>query len=266
MLCLDIDGTLLNSKHEITQATKIAIKEAVDVAGIIVVLISARPADGMFFLQDELGLESPLVCLNGALIYDEHRQVIAEAFIPADETSRIHQLLNDMDLSFNLYRGDHWYVERTNDWADQEASITRTTPELASFETLLAGWTVQQTGPNKILIMGEPGKINQVDRLVNEQCQWPIQAFRSKDAYYEIIPQHVSKTGAIITLQNRYGIDPSEVIAVGDNYNDIDMLVHAGLGIAMGNAPEEVKSKAKAVTASNDEDGVARVIRRYILG
>ena len=265
MLCLDIDGTLLNSNHEITAVTRNAIREAVDVAGIIVVLISARPAGGMFFLQDELGLESPLVCLNGALIYDEHRQVISESFIPADETRRIYKLLNKMDLSSNMYRGDQWFVEYSNKWADQEASITRTSPELANFETLFADWSEQQTGPNKILIMGEPTEISRVDSLIQEHCHGPILAFRSKETYYEIIPQNVSKTGAILTLQSRYGIHSSEVIAVGDNYNDIDMLVHAGLGIAMGNAPEEVKAKAKAVTTSNDEDGVAEVIRQYIL-
>ncbi len=85
----------------------------------------------------------------------------------------------------------------------------------------------------------------------------------SKPSYLEIMDRSVSKTSAIRFLQERWGVARQQVIAVGDNFNDMDMLEYAGVGVAMGNAPESVKNAADEVTLSNDDDGVAKVIEKY---
>jgi Cof subfamily protein (haloacid dehalogenase superfamily) len=92
-----------------------------------------------------------------------------------------------------------------------------------------------------------------------------LNIYPSKPTYLEIMPKMASKTSAIQVLQDKFGVHQSEIIAMGDNYNDIDMLAYAGLGIAMGNAPDEVRKQAKEITLTNDEDGVAAALLKYVI-
>jgi len=259
MLCLDIDGTLLNSRHQISEGTKRAIRKLDDSGDTIIVLISARMPKGMRYLAEELNLNSPLVSYNGAYI-TQGDQILHARTIKLEQCITIFQLAIERGLHVSLYTEDQWYVEHLDSWALQESEITGIKPIVIEFEKLFSDWEAAGNTPNKILCMGEPGNISVFGERLNFMFEKNLNVYQSKPTYLEIVSAEASKINAIAYLCDRYHINKDEVVAVGDNYNDISMISYAGLGIAMGNAPDEVKKCADYVTLSNDEDGVAWVI------
>ncbi|WP_133960359.1 HAD-IIB family hydrolase [Halanaerobium saccharolyticum] len=150
----------------------------------------------------------------------------------------------------------------TDHWAQKESNITKTKPNIVEFEDLISVW---KKGANKILCIGEAEEVSLLEQETKNCDLDNLTIYRSKPGYLEIIPQKASKRAAIKILQERFNINSSEIIAIGDNYNDIDMIKYVGLGVAMGNAPQKVKEIADQVTLSNDDEGVAKAIREYIL-
>ena len=265
MVCLDIDGTLLNSKHELTFATKEAIQIASREMGIPIVLVSARMPQGMLFLQRELQIEAPMICYSGALIW-ENGKIIEEMAMPVTQAKQAATLAESMGLHVSLYRRDRWFIQTLDQWAAQESAITRIIPESRDFAALWSAWGGQGTGPNKIMCMAEPDKIQHfLGEKDNHGFFDCLNVYPSKPTYLELMPKTATKIAAIEFLCNRIGINRSEVMAVGDNFNDINMIEFAGLGIAMGNAPEQVKRYADETTLSCDEDGVAHALNKYVL-
>jgi len=264
MVCLDIDGTLLNSRHELTQRTKRAVRLAAFEKGIHVVLVSARMPKGMLFLKRELGIKGPMVCYSGGLIWNEG--IVREVAIPPMDAREIADLVQSRGLHLSVYRNDEWYVEAMDEWATKESRITKITPVPANFKSLWNVWTMDNTGPNKFLVMAEPKEIELLRNLRQQSVLLRgVNLYPSKPTYLEITHQDATKTSAIEYLAQSLGIRRSDILAIGDNFNDIDMLTFAGIGIAMGNAPQEVKRHADEVTLTNDEDGVADAIFRHLL-
>lgn len=262
MICLDIDGTLLNSNHKITEGVKRTINIAANEKNIPVILVSARMPKGITFLQKELGIAQPIICYSGALILDKDNNVINQEFISALNLEEVNKLVHEYNIHMSLYKDNEWYIEEMDYWAKQESEITNIIPKITDFNKLIELWKAEGTGPNKILCMARPEEI----RILKENIQSDdLNIYPSKPTYLEIMPSKSSKTSAISCLQKKFNVDKSEIISMGDNYNDIDMLEYAGLGIAMGNAPEEVKKHADHVTLTNDEDGVAEALKKYVI-
>lgn len=262
MICLDIDGTLLNSKHQISEGTKAAIKIASNERQIPVILVSARMPKGIIFLQKELEIEQPIICYSGALTLDESNNILSKKIIPVYNLEELYKLVKNEKVHMSLYKDDEWYVEQLDYWAKQESDIINITPKLVDFNNLIQLWEQKGTGPNKILCMAEPNEINLLKEKVKD---YDLNIYPSKPTYLEIMPKEASKTSAIDVLRRKFDIKQNEILAMGDNYNDMDMIEYAGLGIAMGNAPDKVKKCANKVALSNDEDGVAEAIREYVL-
>ncbi|TID17297.1 hydrolase, partial [Avibacterium paragallinarum] len=109
---------------------------------------------------------------------------------------------------------------------------------------------------HKILLMGEATQIEQIEPLLKQQFP-QLSIHRSKKEYLEIMNKAATKANAIQFMAQRAAVDKADIIAFGDNFNDLDMLEYVGLGIAMGNSPEEIKRIAKQITVSNDKDGIA---------
>ena len=162
----------------------------------------------------------------------------------------------------SLYKDNEWYIEEMDYWAKQESEITNIIPKITDFNELMQVWREEGAGPNKILCMANPEEISFLKENIHDNG---LNIYPSKPTYLEIMPAKASKTSAINVLQKKFNIDKSEIIAMGDNYNDIDMLEYAGLGIAMGNAPEDVKKHGNDVTLTNDEDGVAAALKKYVI-
>jgi Cof subfamily protein (haloacid dehalogenase superfamily) len=264
MVCLDIDGTLLNSRHEISDKTKQVIQNVANQKYIPVILVSARMPKGMLSLQKELNIVQPIICYSGALIWN-HGDLQLNITIPVSDVKKVYTIVKNLSIHISLYKDDEWYIEEMDEWAKQESEITSITPAISDFSNLFTIWEQESTGPNKILCMAESPDIQQLDTKMKEYLSNHLNIYPSKPTYLEIMPKHTTKTSAIEFLCKEFDILKNEIIAIGDNYNDMNMIEFAGLGIAMGNAPEQVKQIANDITLSNDEDGVAEALKKYIL-
>lgn len=265
MVCLDIDGTLLNSRHKISNRTKNIIKIISKEENITVILVSARMPKGILPFHKELGIIEPIICYSGSLIIDEKREVITTKEIEIEDIKNIYNTAKDENIHISLYRDNEWFVEEIDEWVRQESEITKIIPTIINFQELIEVWRKEKKGANKILSMSDVENISRLaDKLKGEKFEG-LNIYPSKTTYLEIMTKKASKTSAIEFLCNKLNIEKEEVIAIGDNYNDMDMLQYAGVGIAMGNAPDIVKEKADDITSTNDEDGVAKALEKYFL-
>ncbi|MBU3200452.1 Cof-type HAD-IIB family hydrolase [Clostridium estertheticum] len=265
MICLDIDGTLLNSEHKISKKTKEVIEVVANQKQIPVILVSARMPKGILFLQKELNIEQPIICYSGALVMDKDAKILSNCGIEVSDVRQVHNFVKEIGVHMSLYKDDEWYIEKIDEWSSQESAITNIDPNVINFTDLFNVWEREKSGPNKLLCMAEPDKIKALDLLIKSYHSNNLNVYPSKPTYLEIMPNNVSKTSAIEILMSKFNIQRSEIIAIGDNYNDISMIEFAGVGVAMGNAPEGVKEYADYITSTNDEDGVAVAIKKYII-
>lgn len=264
MICLDIDGTVLNTKNEITPRTRAAVS-AVSSMGIPVVLVSARMPKAMVFLRDGLGLDDPIACYGGGLILKKDGQTIESQTMEAGQVRKLTYLAGTMGLHVSFYRENDWYVEELDSWAKQEGRITHLMPAVCDTAVLVDQWEADGTGPHKLLFMAEPKLILAFMKKLEAKKYAQMAGYRSKDTYLEVMPKGVGKKETVAVLCRHYGISPDQILAVGDNDNDISMIQYAGMGVAMGNAHDEVKKHADYVTLTNDEDGVAYAIEKFVL-
>jgi Cof subfamily protein (haloacid dehalogenase superfamily) len=267
-ICTDIDGTLLNSDRQLSQRT-IQTIQSLD-KDIPVILASSRMPAAMRHLQQELDiLHHPLICFNGGyVIYFENGKADAKQLdsvqIPAPVCQTIHDFAQGTDLHVSLYAQDNWYVPAFDFWAEREKNNTKVTPNKAALEQILQSWHQSETGAHKVMCMGPADEIDALQNELTSNFADQVHAYRSKDTYLEIAPRSISKATALeLLLNDRFDISMQEVMAFGDNYNDIDMLQAVGMGIAVGNAREEVKAVANEITLKSVEDGVAVAIEKY---
>ena len=249
----DIDGTLLNSRHQISPLTEQAIK-AVIAKGVPFIPVSARPPYAITPYTKQLDTQQAIICYSGALILDKNLTALYSVILEPQDLQELNQILADFNhLSVSHYAGLDWFCNDLNNyWTLQESEIT--------------GLHAKQTPKDlnevhKILVMGEAEEIRQLEQKL-EQSLPHLSIHRSKNEYLEIMNKAATKAKAIRFMEQHLNVRAEEVVAFGDNFNDLDMLQYAGLSVAMGNAPDEIKQAAKEVTASNDEDGIALVLNR----
>ena len=255
----DIDGTLLNSKHQIPTATKNKIQQ-INKQGIPYVLVSARMPKGMTNIRAELGAKSPMICYSGALVVDEEDRSIYSVTISKEDAKNLCKRIQkiNINISISIYTNDEWLVEDKEEyWAAQESEITGVIPKEVAFEDEEVYQEV-----HKVLCMGDKEEIAKLEQQLVEEFP-EIRIYRSKDTYLEIMSMKASKSDAIHMLKNHFNVDREEIMAFGDNFNDIDMLQYAGLGVAMGNASDEVKKAADIVTDINDNEGERQILDKY---
>lgn len=250
---LDIDGTLLDSSHRISPNTK-GLLNRLERRGVPVILCSARYPDGVEFVVRQAELRSPIVCYGGALILDKKRSILADAGIGIQTAVRFKRFVDERfpELITSTYLYSVWLVDDAENPAiRREADIIQCTPLAGNLET--ASQAMDHV--HKLLCMGAPG---QILRLQKEAAPlFPeVELLSSGATYLEILPKGVSKCTAMQALQAHYGLGRESSVACGDHFVDLEMIRYAGLGIAMGNAPEEVRAAADRVTASNDGEGV----------
>jgi Cof subfamily protein (haloacid dehalogenase superfamily) len=263
-ICTDIDGTLLNSERELSKRTIDIIKHIKDDVSII--LASSRMPAAMRHLQETLGIvNQPLICYNGGFIISQKQEVkiLDSVKIPFSLCEFIAKWSQNKNLHAGFYLEDDWYAPSKDQWTEREINNTKVQASILSGLDLMESWKSQENGAHKIMCMGEPFLI---DSLISElkSMNAPLHLYRSKDTYLEIAPLQISKASALDQLlQTELSIEMKDVIAFGDNYNDIEMLKAVGCGVAVGNAKEEVKNVANEVTLPGKEDGVAVTLEKY---
>lgn len=262
ILFTDIDGTLLNSERELSNATITQIQRIKD--QIKVILISSRMPSAMTHLQEKLNIrELPLICYNGGLILIDNEVVFSKT-IPNAITKELIAFSKNALFHISLYQNDDWYVPELDFWANREINNTKVQPKVLSPLQTLYAWEKENREAHKIMCMGDVKAIDKAYHFLTENFKDYLHCYRSKDTYIEIAEKSISKKTAIEYLANYYKTDINEVIAFGDNYNDEEMLKAVGTGVAVANAKSEVLAIADYVTGAGKEDGVAEYIAKYI--
>ena len=261
LLALDVDGTLLTDELQITSATRKAIRQVIS-RGVKVVLASARGPNALYSIMSDLEITGLAICYTGALtcrLYPEKPnsvEIVDEK--PMSLTSALFVLNNalEQEISIGWFSSEKWYTLKYDLAIYHESMITGVTPIVAP--DLLQ----KKHPPHKLqAIVEDPAHSPRLVALANSLPDDCVGQF-SYETYLEIIHRGVDKSSALLDLGQLLGIDPSEMVAIGDMDNDIAMLQIAGVGIAMGNAPDHVKTEADWVTETNNREGVAAAIER----
>jgi Cof subfamily protein (haloacid dehalogenase superfamily) len=265
LLCTDIDGTLLNADRELAPETISEFKRIKKDCDII--LASSRMPEAMRHLQAEVGIQSsPLIAYNGGLVLDGDK-VLSSTEVGFEEVKRRAELSEGTDIHVSIYNNDEWFVPAIDYWANREASNTKVTPQVRSLAETLAAYGKINRGAHKVMCMGSAEEIAVLYDSLIDQLNDDLHVYKSKDTYLEIASKKISKKSAIATLlQHKYpDLKWGNVIAFGDNYNDMEMLEAVGMGVAVGNAKKEVLAMADDVTATNKEHGVAHSIAKHLI-
>jgi Cof subfamily protein (haloacid dehalogenase superfamily) len=263
LICTDIDGTLLNSEHRISKENKKAIQLAVK-NNIIVALVSGRIGGSLAVLQRELGITGPLGCYSGSLVLDG-RDVLASHPISNAQGRKIIAALQGSGLQAIVFGKDDWFIDKSGKWQEKEARVSLYEGTVCDFTQLFDTWEKEGKSPYKILCMGEdPALIETMEKQLSTSFGNELNVFRSSPKYLEISAKGIDKGHAVHAICKKYGFSPSQVMAVGDFYNDLGMFREAGYSVAMGNAPPDIKAQADSVTLSNDENGLALAIEAIL--
>ncbi len=255
---LDIDGTLLNSRLEVTPRTKAALKAAHD-RDYRIVLCSGRAVTGLTDVTRQLPFPVMFATLNGAYITDEERKVLYSASFSERDVNSICSLIKENNLDYMYFYGEKWGVEKENFLYDFEASIVKTAGAKEEVSSIAAKYQI-----NKLLSFGKPEE----SLLFYEKAKKKFPSFEifpSSPEYIEINTPGVTKGAAVKIVSEYLGSDIKEALAFGDYNNDISMFHSGCKAIAMGNAVPELKAIADSVTLSNDEDGIAVYLEENIL-
>ena len=263
LIMSDIDGTILDKNHQL-DSHLIELMPLLKQYDIPFVLASARSPLGIAPISKELGItDCPIACYNGALI-SLGDKILSQHTIDKKELLLLHDFLKKEfpTVSINVYSGKDWLVNTIDEWVEIEAQITRESPKVTSLADFLQE---EKNLIHKLLLIDNTSTIQKLKETLATMDFPQTDFYLSKDNYLEVTHNQVSKKQALLELTNYYQLSLSEIMTIGDNYNDIPMIETAGLGVAMGNAPTEVKTCANTVTDSNDQNGVSKAIKLYVL-
>jgi len=271
MVCIDMDGTLLNSNHKISTISKNALRKAHDM-GVHIVISTGRTYVDAAAYSDLIGLNSPIIACTGAIIKEKHDDnVIHKSVIEEELCKQLLKIFEKHNVKpifnsvYKIYCGDLTLkigIEflKIRGFINRNVKLNYIRDEEKWFDV----FKHEKNNIIKCEIMNRSGKKIHSLRKELENMNG-IEITSSSDHNIEITKKGASKGRAIEILANYYNIKKEEIIAIGDSDNDLSAIEFAGMGVAMGNANEQVKKKSNFVTESNDDDGVAKVIDKFIL-
>jgi Cof subfamily protein (haloacid dehalogenase superfamily) len=262
LVAIDLDGTLLNSAKQVTETSAAVLRRVREEGSVHVVLASARPPRTVKPFYDRLDLETPMICYNGALVVDPpsgrvilHRPIsgaIARGIIALARREYPEVLVSAEAL-------DRWYTDRLD-----PAHVTETAklvgPDLIAPVDSWPGGAV-----TKLLLLGEPSRLGELAGAIRDRYLRQVTITKTEDNVLQIGHATVSKAKALRAVAGELGVARHQVMAIGDNDNDVEMLAWAGIAVAMGNATPAVLAVADHVTDHHDADGAARAIHRLIV-
>ncbi|WP_045518473.1 Cof-type HAD-IIB family hydrolase [Neobacillus niacini] len=282
LLATDLDGTLLSEQREIDIENIQAIQEFRQKGGRVVICSGRSPLSTRW-IANTIGLQGePIIAYNGAIILDENGEISEQAVFDHDHLLSFWELCEGESIYAHFYEGDTLLVPSETKWnknwiENNIPALEKTGGKVEDRESFRGQCQVKmvediyqyiksnQPDITKIAVFDEDGKLSDFTKLIGEQVEGMEISSSFNFLNLEISPSGVSKASSLLKLSEKLNIPISKIAAIGDNYNDSLMLTAAGLGIAMGNAPDEVKALANQVTGSNQEAGVAQAIRRYLL-
>ncbi|MFD1486064.1 sugar-phosphatase [Lacticaseibacillus baoqingensis] len=265
LIAIDMDGTLLNEHNTLTPATIAAVKAAKQ-QGIKVVLCSGRPLTGLQQFFAPLGLIDAgdyAITFNGAMVQEaDTGQVLLEHTLTYPDFRQLMQLAQDI--------GVHVHAEDAAKMYTPNADISKYTVREAYLVDMPLFYRQPETFAvdkqfAKVMLIDEPDLLTQAQKQIPQHFFDDYYFVHSEPYFLEALNKNANKGNAVMDLAKRLGYDASQVMAIGDQANDLPMIKAAGLGVAMGNAIPAVKAAAQVQTATNAQDGVAKAIRQWAL-
>ena len=259
LISLDIDGTLTNSRKRISPKTRDKLIRFQKNGGIVV-LASGRPAEGILPHADTLHLREfggYILAYNGGLTIDcKTGKVLFRNSFPLSIIPDICSVIKDYPVGINTYKDGTILVgNQINTYTEWEARINGMPLQFTTDFAAAVNFDIV-----KCLLHGDPAVISELETIFSARFGDQIGVFKSEPYFLELVPKEIDKAASLDKLLHAIGIQTDECIAFGDGFNDISMIRYAGLGIAMSNAAEPVKKAADYITASNDDDGIARML------
>lgn len=263
ILALDLDGTLTNSKKEITPHTlDVLIK--VQQKGIRLVLASGRPIPGIMPLAEQLHLQEYggyILAFNGGLIIDcASGEPIYQKVLDTSVYKHLYEVGNTQDFRILSYLDDCIACEDIeNEYVRYVAQLNKM--KLKKLNSFLDEINFPEP---KCLIVGNEEKLAVLEQELVRYYKGKMSIYRSEPFFLEILPLGIDKANRLEYLLNYLGLKKEELMVCGDGYNDLSMIEFAGLGVAMSNAQDVIKEAADYITLSNEEDGVAAAVKKFI--
>jgi Cof subfamily protein (haloacid dehalogenase superfamily) len=262
MLVLDMDDTLLTDDHTISDENKEMIFKAQEL-GVYVVLASGRPTKAMTAYAKELKMDyynSFMLSYNGAVITDlKEDKVLFEQTLTKEQIHELYDYSIKSNTHIITYVNDQIVSETDSEYIDVEKHITGLTHnKVESFKDAV------QSNAVKCILLEEPSYLKTVEDDL-KLAMPHLSVSMSKPFFLEVAQQGIDKAYSLKKLAEKLNIDQSEIIAVGNAGNDLTMVEYAGLGVWVDNVTPELRDKADLIVASNNDHGVAEVIKRYIL-
>ncbi|HWQ89256.1 MAG TPA: Cof-type HAD-IIB family hydrolase [Desulfitobacteriaceae bacterium] len=262
LVAVDLDDTLLYDDFTISERTVAAVRAARK-QGVKIALATGRmPCSARPYAQ-QLALEVPMINYHGAMIQDASSgDIFFRRVIPVNLAEEMVRFLQEKQFYVQVYLKDRVLAQELNKYSAIYEHIANVQVEQSDLRQLLKS---EAEGVEKMLVVSEEQDLAELRAILDQRYGKLIHISKSKPIFLELTEITVNKGAALANLANLYGIAREEVMAVGDSYNDIEMIEYAGLGIAMGNARAEIQAKADIVTGTNQEDGVAQALERYVL-
>lgn len=263
-LVLDLDGTLTNNKKEVTEHTRRTLIEAQE-CGIKIILASGRPTYGIAPIAEKLELKKYggyILSYNGGEITNwQTGELMYENVLDADVLPYLYQCAKENNFAIVTYQGKYVLTEHPDDeYVLKEAILN--VMETKKVDNFLDAVDFPVA---KCLIVGEGTRLAVLEKRMYEVLKDRMGVYRSEPYFLELVPKGIDKALSLAVLLEKIGGTKEEMVAVGDGFNDLSMIQFAGLGVAMANAQEPVRQAADYITLSNEEDGVAAVVKKFMM-
>ncbi|OOM07393.1 sugar-phosphatase [Clostridium saccharobutylicum] len=264
LIALDMDGTLLTTDKKVSEKTKAALKAAEE-KGVKVVLASGRPLDGLTRYLEELDLfkgQDYVLSFNGGLVQNtKTKEAVSKCSLNGSDLKYAYEIAKMLNVNIHAFSAKEGLITpKTSKYTEYEADMNGINLTIKDFNEIPDDEDIIKVmfiDPQEILDVA-------IEKLPKEIYD-KYSVFKSSPFFLEITNKNVDKGLGLKRLAEHLGIKQEEIIACGDAGNDLSMVKYAGLGVAMENATEDVKKVAQFITTSNDDDGIANVIEKFIL-
>jgi Cof subfamily protein (haloacid dehalogenase superfamily) len=261
LVAIDLDGTLLKNDLTISPRAEEAIKEAT-AKGVYVTICTGRMYASALPYIKQLEMKLPVIAYNGALVkHAATGEVLYRKLLPCPMATDIYIRAKKHKLHTNIYYNDDLYVDSLNDWADNYAR--KVGVDINIVENMVE--FLQCDPITKIVTIANPDALKFLRQELEEDYGEKLFITSSLPHLLEILNPEATKGKGLETVANYLDIPRECVMGIGDSFNDIEMFEYAGLSVVMANGEEEVKKIANYVTCSNDDDGVAEAIEKFVL-
>jgi Cof subfamily protein (haloacid dehalogenase superfamily) len=259
LIALDIDGTLFNSQHQITPLTEQSLIRAY-AQGIQIVFATGKTRYSVEPLLARLGWPAPGVFVQGLLVVKGDGSTLYQRLLEPEVAQAVTHFADEKQCPMVAYAGQRLLTNIRDEFTDIFIRYHEPTPEaFGSWSAVLS-----HTAVNKFILVHTPETINQLRPKLEKLTAGRATIVQALPNMVEVLPPGASKGDGLRRLLAHLQVRPEEVLAIGDGENDIEMLQMAGIGVAMGNAMPSAKAAADYVTLSNDEDGVAHALQKFI--